>query len=38
MTAIVAGADDVLMRVRNNFTMGATQIKVLQTGGVASAP
>ncbi|QDG78322.1 amidohydrolase family protein [Labrenzia sp. PHM005] len=36
MTAIVAGADDVLMRARNNFRMGATQIKVIQTGGVAT--
>ena len=36
MTAIVAGADDVLMRARNNFRMGATQIKVAQTGGVAT--
>ena len=30
------GADDVLLAARNNFRMGASQIKIMQTGGVAS--
>lgn len=30
------GADQVLLAARNNFRMGATQLKVMQTGGVAS--
>lgn len=32
----VAGPDDVTMVARNNFRMGATHLKVMQTGGVAS--
>jgi imidazolonepropionase-like amidohydrolase len=30
------GADQVLLAARNNFRMGASQIKIMQTGGVAS--
>ena len=36
MAVEVAGADDVLAAARNNFRLGATQIKIMQTGGVAS--
>lgn len=36
MTAEVAGADQVLAAARNNFRMGASQLKLMQTGGVAS--
>jgi len=31
------GVDDVIKAVRNNFRMGASQIKVMQSGGVVSA-
>ena len=30
------GVDEVMMAVRNNFRQGASQIKIMQTGGVAS--
>lgn len=33
----VNGADDVLKFARNNFRMGATQIKFMQSGGVMTA-
>jgi len=36
MSAQVAGADQVLAAARNNFRMGAAQLKIMQTGGVAS--
>lgn len=36
MAVEVAGADDVIAAARNNFRLGATQIKIMQTGGVAS--
>lgn len=36
MARQVAGPDDVLMAARHNFRMGATHLKVMQTGGVAS--
>jgi imidazolonepropionase-like amidohydrolase len=36
MSAQVSGADEVLAAARNNFRMGATQLKIMQTGGVAS--
>lgn len=36
MAKQVAGPDDVLMTARHNFRMGATHLKVMQTGGVAS--
>jgi imidazolonepropionase-like amidohydrolase len=32
----VNGADEVLRAARHNFRMGATQLKLMQTGGVAS--
>jgi len=36
ITANVNGADDVTAVARQNFMMGATQLKIMQTGGVAS--
>jgi imidazolonepropionase-like amidohydrolase len=36
MSAPVDGADAVLRAARNNFRQGASQIKIMQTGGVAS--
>ena len=36
MTSEVAGPNDVIMVARNNFRQGATQLKIMQTGGVAS--
>ena len=36
MAKQVAGPDDVIMTARHNFRMGATHLKVMQTGGVAS--
>ena len=36
MAVEIAGADDVIAAARNNFRLGATQIKIMQTGGVAS--
>lgn len=36
MAKQVAGVDDVIMTARNNFRLGATHLKVMQTGGVAS--
>jgi imidazolonepropionase-like amidohydrolase len=36
ITANVNGADDVTAAARQNFMQGATQIKIMQTGGVAS--
>lgn len=36
MAVEVAGADEVIAAARNNFRLGATQIKIMQTGGVAS--
>ena len=32
----ISGADEVIMAARHNFRMGATHLKVMQTGGVAS--
>ncbi len=36
MSASVDGADAVLRAARNNFRQGASQLKIMQTGGVAS--
>jgi len=36
MSAPVDGADAVLRAARNNFRQGASQLKIMQTGGVAS--
>jgi len=36
ITANVNGADDVTAVARQNFMQGATQLKIMQTGGVAS--
>ena len=36
MAQEVNGADEVLAAARNNFRQGASQIKIMQTGGVAS--
>jgi imidazolonepropionase-like amidohydrolase len=36
MSAPVDGADAVLRAARNNFRQGTSQIKIMQTGGVAS--
>jgi imidazolonepropionase-like amidohydrolase len=36
MAVTVNGADEVLAAARNNFRQGASQIKIMQTGGVAS--
>ncbi len=36
ITANVNGANDVTAVARQNFMMGATQLKIMQTGGVAS--
>ena len=33
---ICTGPDEVTLTARNNFRMGASQIKIMQTGGVAS--
>ena len=37
MSQEVDGADAMLKAARNNFRMGATQLKVMQSGGVVSA-
>ena len=37
MSREVDGADAMLKAARNNFRMGATQLKVMQSGGVVSA-
>mgnify|MGYP001794412128 CR=1 FL=1 len=37
MAQEVSGVDDVYMFGRNNFRMGATQLKFMQSGGVVSA-
>jgi len=37
MSQEVDGVDDMLKAARNNFRMGATQLKVMQSGGVVSA-
>ena len=36
MAVTTDGADEVLAAARNNFRQGASQIKIMQTGGVAS--
>ena len=33
---VCSGPDEVLLAARNNFRMGASQLKIMQTGGVAS--
>ena len=37
MSQEVDGVDDMLKAARNNFRMGASQLKVMQSGGVVSA-
>jgi imidazolonepropionase-like amidohydrolase len=37
MSQEVDGVDDILKAARNNFRMGASQLKVMQSGGVVSA-
>jgi imidazolonepropionase-like amidohydrolase len=37
MSQEIDGVDDMLKAARNNFRMGASQIKVMQSGGVVSA-